>query len=459
MNSRLFKLETTSWPLLCCLIAAASGGAVPAAPSAEANWPSFRGPRASGVADGQNLPATWNGEQGTHVRWKTPIPGLAHSSPVVWGDRLYVTTAVTSLGNASFKEGLYGSGDASEDRSVHRFEVYALDKKTGEVVWKRTAHEGKPKDKRHIKATYANSSPATDGRHIVALFGSEGLFAYDVEGRLLWKKDLGRLNLGAYDAPSYEWGSASSPILWGDRVIVQCDTQDESFLLAVDVRTGDTVWKVERDELPSWSTPTVYDAGARPELIVNGSNFIRGYDPATGKELWRLDGSSKITAPTPIFDDGLIVVASGRRPEKPIFVIRPGAVGEITPAEGKSSGEFVVWSNTGRGPYMPTPIVYDGLLYVLNNNGVFDCYDLQTGEEIYRERIPEVGSGFSGSPVAADDRLYLPGEDGEIFVVRAGRKFELLAVNPMGERIMASPALSEGTLYVRTERHVFAVGQ
>lgn len=424
-----------------------------------ANWPSFRGNHASGVADGQNLPDTWNGETGENVRWKTRIPGLAHSSPVVWGERVYVTSAISSRGEATFKHGLYGDGDASDDRSVHRWVVYALDKRTGEIVWERTAHEGVPTDKRHIKATYANSTPVTDGRYVVAFFGSEGLFAFDVEGKALWHKELGRLDVGAYDAPTYEWGSASSPIIHGDLVIVQCDAQKGSFVLAADVRTGETVWKTDRDELPSWGTPTIYPGKERVELIANGSNFIRGYDPATGKELWRLGGSSKITTPTPIFKGERIVVASGRRPEKPVFVLRPGAAGDITLADGESSNEFVVWSKTGRGPYMPTPIIYGKYLYTVNNNGVMDCYELETGKEIYRERIEHAGGGFSGSPVAADGKIYIPGEDGDVFVVRAGPDFEQLARNPIGELLMATPAISDGTLFVRAANHLFAIGK
>jgi len=336
------------------------------------DWPSFRGRHAAGVAEGQRLPDSWDAEADTGLRFKVEIPGLAHSSPVIWGDRLFVTTAVSSHDDASFKHGLYGSGDASEDRSIHQWKVLCLDKKTGKLLWERTAYEGQPADKRHIKATYANSSPATDGRYVVALFGSVGLFAFDMDGKPLWRKELGRLNVGAYDAPDYEWGSASSPILYGDLVIVQCDTQGDSFIAALDVKTGQTVWKTERDEPPSWGTPTVFDAAERHELVSNGSNFIRGYDPKTGKELWRLGGSSNITTPTPVFTDELIVVASGRRPVKPIFAIRPGARGDITLPEGKSSSESVAWSSTGRGPYMPTPLIYRDHLYVLNNNGVFD---------------------------------------------------------------------------------------
>ena len=359
-------------------------------------------------------------------------------------------------GEADFKHGLYGDGAASTDRSEQEWRLLALDLATGEVRWQRTAHRGVPRDKRHIKATYANATPATDGRVVVAHFGSEGVFAYSVAGERLWHRDLGRLDAGAYDAPSYEWGNASSPILHDGRVILQCDTQGGDFLLALDAESGETVWRTERDELPSWSTPTVVP-GPQPELVTNAPNFIRGYDPRTGRELWRLGGSSKITAPTPIYEDDLIVVVSGRRPEKPIFVLRRGARGDITLAEPETSNHSVVWHRLRHGSYMPTPIVYDGLLYVCNNDGILGCYRLADGEQVYRERLPHIGGGFSGSPVAADGRLYLPNEDGEILVVRAGEKLELLARNPMGERLMASPALAGGKLLVRGQHHLFAI--
>jgi len=337
--------------------------------------------------------------------------------------------------------------------------IYAVDKRNGKILWERVAHEGEPIEKRHIKSTYANSTPATDGRIVVAWFGSQGVHAYDVNGRFLWKVDLGRIDLGAYDIPTYEWGPASSPIIWNDLVILQCDTQADSFLLALDAKTGKTVWKTDREELPSWGTPTVITTPQGPALITNASNYIRAYDPRTGKELWRLGRSSKITAPTPIYSEELIVVASGRGPERPIFVVRPQARGDVTLAEGKTSSDAIVWSRTGRGSYMPTPLAYKGVLYVLANNGTFDAYKLQTGEELYRQRVPVVGSGFSASPVAADNKLYLSNEDGEIIVIGAGEKFAHIATNSMGELLMATPALSEGVMYVRGSSSLFAIGR
>ena len=432
--------------------------AVPAESSA-ANWPSFRGRDAAGVADGQDLPDEWDSEKGENIRWKKRIPGLAHSSPVIWGDRLFVTSAISSKNDASFKPGLYGDPAADADRSKHRWMVYCLDKKSGKSLWESVATEGTPREKRHIKATFANASPATDGRYVIAFFGSQGLFGFDLEGKKLWSKDLGRLDAGAYDLPEYEWGTASSPVIYRDLVIVQCDIQEESFILGVDIRTGETRWKTDRDELPSWGTPAVIEGPKGPELVTNASNFIRGYDPLSGKELWRLGGSSKITAPTPVFSDGLIIVSSGRHPERPLFAVRAGSRGDLTLAKGETSNAGVAWSRVRRGPYMPTPVIYRGLLYVLHNNGLFDCYELASGEEIYRQRIRHGGSGFSASPVAADGKLYLPSEDGDIFVIRAGREFKQLARNSIGEFLMATPALSGGTLYVRAHHHLVAIGR
>lgn len=423
------------------------------------SWPSFRGREASGIAEKQNLPDRWDVKTGENILWQTPIPGLAHSSPVVWGNRVFVTSAVSSDPKATFKPGLYGDGDASKDRSPHRWVIYAVDKTSGKIVWERVAHQGVPLEKRHIKSTYANSTPATDGRIVVAWFGSEGVHAYDVNGKFLWKVDLGRIDLGAYDVPTYEWGPASSPIIWKDLVILQCDTQADSFLLALDAATGKTVWKTDRDELPSWGTPTIANTTDGPVLVTNASKYIRGYDPRTGKELWRLGGSSKITAPTPIYNEGLFVVASGRGPERPIFVVRPNARGDLTLSAGKTASDMIVWSRTGRGSYMPTPLAYNGILYVLANNGTFDAYNLKTGDELYRQRLPTIGSGFSASPVAADGKIYLSNEDGEMLVVAAGEKFNHLATNSMGELLMATPALSDGVLYVRSAASLFAIGR
>jgi outer membrane protein assembly factor BamB len=423
-------------------------------------WPQFRGDAAKGVADGAHLSDTWSAAGGKGIAWKTPIRGLAHSSPIVWGDRVFVTTAISSRKDATFKAGLYGEGTASEDVTIHKWQLQSLDRRTGKLLWARTAHEGTPREKRHVKATYANATPATDGRYVVAFFGSQGLYAFDFAGKLLWKRDLGRLDAGAYDSPDYEWGTASSPVIHNGLVIVQCDQQKDSFLMALRLKDGETVWKTPREELPSWATPTVYPghAGTPAEIVTNAPRFIRGYDPETGQELWRLGRSSSITAPTPIFDRDLIVVASGRRPNAPIFVVKGGARGDITLAEGALSGGHVLWTREKAGSYMPTPLIYDGHLYVLKNQGILACYDLRSGEVRYEQRLAGVTSGFSASPVAADGKLYLSSEDGDIIVVKAGPQFELVSTNSMGQPLMATPAISGSLMIVRGERDLFAVG-
>jgi outer membrane protein assembly factor BamB len=437
----------------------ARGSRLPAATASTGSWPSFRGPQASGVADHQDLPDRWNVQTGENVLWRARIPGLGHSSPVVWGQRIFVTSAVSSDPRATFKPGLYGDGDSSGDRSVHRFVTHALDKRSGKVLWERVASTDAPIDKRHIKNTYASSTPVTDGRVVVSWFGSQGVYAYTVNGDPLWRVDLGRLNLGAYNIPTLEWGTASSPIIWNGLVILQCDTHAGSFIVALEAATGKVVWKTERDELPSWGTPTVAVTSKGPELVTNGSKFVRGYDPRDGRELWRLGRSSLITAPTPIFDNDLFIIASGRAPERPLFAVRAGARGDITPVEGETRNEHVAWSWTARGSYMPSPLSYRGILYVLNNNGVFDAYDVRSGREMFRQRMPEIGSGFSASPVAADGKLYAANEDGQVVVLAAGDTFRHIATNTMDDLVMATPALSDGVMYVRTAQSLIAVGK
>ncbi|HEX8354589.1 MAG TPA: PQQ-binding-like beta-propeller repeat protein [Pyrinomonadaceae bacterium] len=424
------------------------------------NWPQFRGANASGVAEGRPAPVKWDAEKSAGLRWKTPIPGLSHSSPVVWGERVFVTTAVSSEPKPEARFGLYGDVEPVKNNPKHAWKVYALDKKTGKVVWERTAHEGVPKVKRHPKSTHAASTPATDGKHLVVLFGSEGLYTYDLSGKLLWKQDLGVLDAGWFYDPDYQWEYASSPVIYKNLVIVQADIQKGSFVAAYDLKTGRQVWKTMREgELPGWGTPTVYEGKTRAELVTNGTKAIRGYDPLTGKELWRLTPNSEITTPTPIFAHDLIYVTSGYRPVQPIYAIRPGASGDITLKDGKESSDFIAWSKTRGGPYMPTPIIYGDLLYMLSTNGVVTAYDAKAGTRVYQQRLADRGGAFTASPVGSDGKLYLSSEDGEIFVVKAGPKHELLSVNPMGEVLMATPAISDGMLIVRGINHVFAVAE
>jgi outer membrane protein assembly factor BamB len=438
--------------LCLCLSAIASAQKGPSQ-----NWPSFRGYNASGVTDGTPTPTTWDAVKSVNVLWKTPIPGLAHSSPVVWGDRVYVTTAISSKGNNDFRHGLYGDVDSDNDISKHAWHVYCLDKTSGKIVWDKISAEGVPKIKRHIKSTHASSTPATDGKHVVAFFGSEGLFCYDVNGKLLWKQDLGVLDAGWFYDPDYQWGTASSPIIYKNMVILQCDVQKNSFIAAYDINSGKQLWMTPREEIPSWGTPTIYEGKTRTELITNATKAVRSYDPLTGKELWRFSGNPEITATTPITGHDLIFICNSYRPNQPIYAIRPGATGDISLKDDKTSSDFVAWSYQRGGTYMPTPIVYGDYFYTCNNNGVFSCYNPKTGEKIYQQRIGDKGGAYTASPVAADGKLYLTSEDGDIFVIKAGPKYELLATNPMGEVLMATPAISDGMIFVRGQHSVFCI--
>jgi hypothetical protein len=292
---------------------------------------------------------------------------------------------------------------------------------------------------------------------VVAWFGSEGLYCYDFNGRLLWKQDLGVIDAGASYDDTYDWSVSSSPIIYKNLAIVLADGQGDSFIAAYDVDTGKRVWRTERDVISSFSTPTIYEGSSRVELVVNGPEKVHGYDPSNGKQLWVLNGSSKNTTPTPIAAHDLIFVVSGYR-TKPVFAIRPGAEGDITLDEGSRSNEFVVWSSDRDGSYLPTPVVYGDYLYILQNNGVLSCHRARTGERVYRHRIGAGGS-FSASPIAADSKLYITGEDGDIHVVRAGPQYELLATHSTGEICMATPAVSSNLLFIRTQHHLIAVGE
>jgi outer membrane protein assembly factor BamB len=422
------------------------------------NWPSFRGPRASGIADGQFPPITWDAATKHNIRWQTPIPGLGHSGPIIWEDRVYVTTAVSGDGKAQFRPGLYGDVDSVKEATEHTWRVYCLDKNSGKVLWERTACKGVPKIKRHPKASHANPTPATDGRHVIASFGSEGLYCYDRDGSLLWQKNLGVLDSGWFYDADYQWGFGSSPIRYENLVIVQCDVGKDSFLAAYHVADGKEAWRKARDEIPSWGTPTIIEGPQRVELVTNATKYARGYDPHTGAELWRLGRHAEITVPTPVYGDGLIFITSGYRPVQPIYAVRPGANGDISLKEGQTANAAVAWSTQKGGPYMPTPLVYRGYLYTCSNTGIVTCYEAKTGKQVYKERVGGQG-GYTASPVAADGRIYFTSEESGVRVVAAGPKFELLAVNLLGDPCMATPAISDGMIVVRSQHYVFGIAR
>ncbi len=422
----------------------------------DANWPSFRGPFATGIAEGYVTPVSWNAETSENIAWRTEIPGLGHSSPIVWGDRIFVTTAVSEKGDQELKVGLYGNIAPVEDESVHEFRVYCLDKRTGEIQWTHTAHQGVPKVKRHPKATHANSTPATDGKHVVAFFGSEGLYCYDMNGKLLWKKDFGVLDAAFFMVPTAQWGFASSPVIYDGVVVVQCDVLENSFLATLDIESGEEIWRTRREDVPTWSTPTVYAGGERIQIFVNGFKHIGAYDFKTGQEIWRLGEAGDIPVPTPVVAHDLAFFNSAHGKYSPIYAVRLDSKGDISLEPGATANQFIVWSVRRGGAYMQTPLIYGDYLYNLQINGALTCYQATTGEEIYREKVGDQAS-FSASGVAADGKLYFPSEQGDVLVVKAGPEYELLDSNPMQDICMATPAISEGILYIRSHHYLFAV--
>ncbi len=428
----------------------------PPGPRPGVDWPSFRGIQASGVADGYPSAVRWNVPAGENVRWKAAIPGLGHSSPIVWGDQICVTTAVSDDGRDTLRVGLYGEVDSLEELPRQKWMVWCLDKRTGAVRWTHTAHEGVPKTKRHPKGTFANATLATDGRHVVAMFGSEGLFAYDMAGRLLWKVDLGVLDAGFFQDPTAQFGTASSPVVHDGVVVVQADVQKGGFLAAFDVRDGRELWRTPREDVPTWCTPTVHVVAGRPQVLVNGWKHAGAYDLRSGREIWRLSRGGNTPVPTPIVGHGLVFLTSAQLPLSPIYGVHERASGDITPEDDRRASAHIAWSHQRDGSYMQTPILYGDLLYVGRIIGVVNAFRATTGERVYRARLG-VGRGFTASAVAADGKLYYTSEDGEAFVVRAGPTFELLAENPLGEIAMATPAVSEGVLYYRTRHHLVAI--
>ena len=422
------------------------------------DWPQFRGRNALGVADGPAPPLHWETSTSANVAWKTAIPGLGLGSPIVCQGRVFIVTAVGAEKNPSLKTGLYGDVESVADEGPQRWELYCLSRSTGRICWKRTLHSGVPRIKRHTKASHANSTPATDGRYVVVNLGSEGLYCLDLCGRLRWKRRLGVLDSGYYRAPDAQWGFGSSPIIYRHMAIVQADVQKDSFLAAFDLCSGREVWRIGRTDVPTWSTPAVVNGPRRPELVVNGYRHAGGYDPWTGRELWKISKGGDIPVPTPISAHGLIYLSSSHGANRPLRAIRPGASGDITPEDGAGSSEHVAWSLPRDGIYMQTPLVYGPHLYACRNNGVLSCYDARTGERLYRERLGG-GTGFTASPVAAAGRIYFTNEDGDVFIVRAGAEYELLAANSMNEQCLATPAITNGMLVVRTKNSVYGISE
>ncbi len=420
--------------------------------AAAGNWPQWRGPDGSGISNEKNLPSEWSPTK--NVKWKTPIDGRSHSSPIVWGNRVFLTTAVEGAvvpGAKAVKHVVEGDKEFLHPDSVgadrkHTFKVLCIDRDSGKILWQSTAWEGTPYDNRHRKSSYAASTPATDGKLVYAFFGTEGLYAYDFKGNLAWKAQLG--NLGTVGM-----GTGTSPILFDNLVIVQCDEENgaASFIVALDKKTGKEVWKTPRKVQVSWSTPLLVRTATRAELITSGTEFLISYDPATGKELWRHKGVESNAIPSPVANSEMAYLVAGF-PAKIAYAIKLGQNGDLTGTQN------VPWKYEKGTAYVPSPILYGDYLYLTTDRGILTCIDAKTGEVKYEGgRIP-IPATFTASPVAFENKILMTSEDGDTFIVKAGPKHEILGTNSVGEPVYASPAIADGRIFIRGEKNLYCIG-
>ena len=423
-----------------------------------ARWPQFRGIDASGVDTASVLPVAWDVATRAGVRWSAEIPGLAHSSPVAWGDRVYVTTSANPGGD-ELRTGQYGDIESSRENGPVQWRLFAFELATGKREWATAPFEAVPRIRRHPKSTHCNPTPATDGTHIVAMFGSEGLFCFDTVGRLKWRRDFGKLDSGFYEVKGAQWGFGSSPVLREGRVYVLADVQGDSFVASLDARDGRTLWRTERRDVPTWGTPALVDFQGSLQVVVNGWHHAGGYDAATGTEIWRLDGGGDIPVPTPIQAGDLLCLTSGHGKARPMRAIRKSARGDITPSAIGATNAAIVWAHPRQGCYLQTPIVVGTNLWGCTDNGVLTCFDVSTGSIRYGERLVNGGQGFTASPVSDGRHLYYPSENGEVYVVDAKPVFRVVATNRLGEPCLASPAIAAGRLLFRTRGHLVAIAE
>jgi outer membrane protein assembly factor BamB len=441
-------------------------------------WPQFRGPGGAGVADESALPERWSTTD--NVAWTVEVPGRGWSSPIVWRDRVFVTTAVNDGPFKAPSTGIFGNDYAAElakqglsdedvvkkvvnrdieltsDTGEVSYRVYAIDARTGKTVWQQEAHRARPAGGRHRKNTYASETPVTDGERLYVSFGGNvGVFCYSLDGKLLWKRAWP-------PQPIYlDFGTASSPVVHHGRVYQLHDNDGQSFLAALDARTGEEVWKVARtDAAPmrsGWATPFVWQHRDRTEIVTIGRGLVISYD-ADGKELWRLRGMTQAT-PSPVADGELLYVGSGSQGEanRPLMAVRAGARGDISLAAGQTSNDFVVWRQPRFSGYTPSPLVYRGRVYAINDNGILQVADARTGVEVFKARMGGGGHTFSSSPLASQGRIYLTSEDGDTFVLRAGDTYDEVARNSLGEMSLATPAADEDSLYVRTQTRLYRI--
>jgi len=427
--------------------------AVAALAFASENWPQFRGPGSTGVADDPALPDKWSATE--NVVWKTEIPGIGWSSPIVWGDNIFLTSVIKTGETETPKKGLYFGGERPASKDEHRWMVYAVDFKTGKILWEREVFKGVPPGPRHLKNSYASETPVTDGERVYAYFGNVGLYCFDMKGKLLWSKPTKPVRT------RFGWGTAGSPVLHQGRIYIVNDNDDQSYIEALDKKTGAEIWRVERAEATNWATPYIWEHDGKAEIVTPGTKKVRSYD-LDGKLLWEFGGMSSITIMTPFTAHGLLYISSGYVGDqvRPVFAIKPGAKGDITLAKGETSGPFIAWYRPTDGPYNPSPIVYGDYYYTLLDRGFFTCHDAKTGKEMYgKVRIDPAAGAFTASPWAANGKLFALSEDGDTFVIAAGPEYKLLHKNSLDELSMATPAIARGSLFIRTSSKLYRIAK
>lgn len=420
--------------------------------SGDGDWPYWRGPAADGMAVG-DAPLQWSDTQ--NVKWKTDIPGRGSSSPVIWGDRIFITTAVKTGPEPERKPESETTPRAKFQMSTpgpqaeHKFEVICLDRKTGKIVWQKTAITAVPHEGYHpTYGSFASNSPVTDGKNVYAFFGSRGMYCYDVQGNLIWKKDFNvqmRMRMA--------FGEGMAPVISGDRLILIFDHEGDSFMVVLDKNSGKEIWRVNRDEKTNWAAPLVVDYKGQKQIVVSAVNKVRSYDFETGKVLWECAGLGANTIPQPVRQDDLIFAMSGYQ-QPNLLAIRLGRQGDLTGTDA------IAWSQTRGNSYTASPVIYDNKLYVLTDNGMVSCYNARTGEPYYHQtRLPKTYS-FKSSPVGANGKLYLASENEDVVVLKMGEKFEVLATNTMTDQMfIATPAIYGGELFLRSQNRLYCISQ
>ncbi|MEX2580228.1 MAG: PQQ-binding-like beta-propeller repeat protein [Verrucomicrobiales bacterium] len=409
------------------------------------HWPQYRGAHSDGLAEGDTLPETWSDTE--NVVWKTAVPGWGWSSPVVWDDRIFVTSAVGETELPTPTVGGYPGGHVAAEEE-HRWMVYCLDFDTGEIIWEAEAHRGLPPRERHPRNSFASETPVTDGERLYVWFGNIGLFCYDMEGTKLWEERR----------PAYPmrggWGTGTSPVLHGDRLFIQNDNETESYLEAFDAETGETLWRVDRDEKSNWSTPYVWESGDRTEIVSIGSNRIRSYG-MDGEELWDLEGTSGLVSLMPLAVDGLLYAGAGYH-YGPLYAIRPGATGDISLKPGETSNQWIAWTQPRGSSIHPCYLISENRLFVNYDSGLLACFDAKTGEPIFgRQRLETRGGRFYASPWSYGGRVFLLNENGDTWVVDDDPEFRIVRKNSLGDVAWATPAIARGSLFIRTYRSLF----